>query len=520
MKRFLRIAAVVILLLAVAGTTAWYFIMRRSVPEQAAYIPKDAFAVMTVNVRELFLDQQFAGGHLFPEQTEKKLPKKEVEIIQRAIEANDGSGLKTRADVLAFAHKNNDQAYIGIALAMDDSTTFGSLWRKQISKNIPAQISSMRSLPTITFDSAAFALSWNEHAAIMLYPIGNHTALQTAEECTRLLTLKEQQSVLAVNDFKTYQNESFDVALWVNVAAMNSFTNDARALRFAFQHQQFLHFAGSFQKGVFAIHAEHLYDSPQAAKADPKLLLPCDFKQALGYLSYSFTQPASNEEYEAIENIYPFSALPFSQTQLKQLVPLLDGNVSAIFHDTVRVEMQTIGFAYDENFEMTPDTQLRTITVNGSSCCFGLKDKQQANALIAQWMKADEIPFSQQSGWKSEEWKGDRLQLIDNTLVFTNWNEQDFRIRKAPQFLEKMQAKLPLGWWLKRSAQDGLMGWLYQGATTNPGLLFGEHIGDLTFTPSQYAGSKKLYDIRLNFHNKEVNALMQMMELYQHAAKQ
>ncbi|MGL4598085.1 MAG: DUF4836 family protein [Bacteroidia bacterium] len=519
MKRFLRISVVVILLLAVAGTTAWFFIMRRSVPEQAVYIPKDAFAVMTINVRALFLDQQFSGGHLFPDSATEKQVKKELEIIQRAIEKNDGSGLKTTADVLAFAYKNNDQAYAGLALAIDDSAAFGSLWRKHISKDIPAQIASMRALPTITFDSLAFALSWNDKAAILLYPIGNHSALQTAEECTRLLILKEEQAIVAVNDFKTYQSESFDVALWVNVAAMNAFTNDARALRYAFQHQQYLHFAGSFQKGVFSIHAEHLYDAPQTAKPEQRLLLPCDFNQALGYLRYSFAQPTNEKEQEAVESLFPFSELPFSHTELQQIIPLLDGNVSTIFHDTVQVYMQTIGFAYDENFEMSPDTQLRAITVNGASSCFGLKNKEEASKLIAQWMKEDSIPFSQQTGWKSEDWNGDRLQIIDNTLVFTNWGNTDFRIRKAPQFLEKMQAKLPFGWWLKRSAQDGLMGWLYQGTTSNPALLFGEHIGDLTCTPSQYAGTKKSYDIRLNFHNKTINSFTQLMDLFRKAAQ-
>ena len=142
-------------------------------PAHAQCIPKNAVAVLTLNLRELALDQR-GEGHLFPGM-EKKIPE-ELDVFVRAIKANDGSGLKETADVLAFAYQDGEEAFFGAVVAMDDEKKFSSLIQQQLSKNY--HIQSLGNA-LVQFDTTSAVLGWNNQCALFLYPISNSDARPT-----------------------------------------------------------------------------------------------------------------------------------------------------------------------------------------------------------------------------------------------------------------------------------------------------------------------------------------------------
>src|SRR6266498_3237328 len=152
MKKALRTGLVVIMLLAGTAMLFWYFLMRRDVPKHARCIPKDAIAVLTLNLRELALDHA-SGEHLFPEMADKKTFSKEIDPFLKAVETNGGSGLAETADVLGFFFRDGEEAYWGVCASVKDSTKFGKLLREQLAKQFSIKPFSIIGSTMIRFDT-------------------------------------------------------------------------------------------------------------------------------------------------------------------------------------------------------------------------------------------------------------------------------------------------------------------------------------------------------------------------------
>src|ERR1044072_1825624 len=65
-KIFIRSVFIALILTGAIAFIVWWMSMRRVVPEHARVIPQDAFAVVTLNLREISIDHS-SDEHLYPE---------------------------------------------------------------------------------------------------------------------------------------------------------------------------------------------------------------------------------------------------------------------------------------------------------------------------------------------------------------------------------------------------------------------------------------------------------------------
>src|SRR5687768_3651814 len=98
-KLVLRSILLAVLLTGAVALLVWYWTMKREVPAQARVIPSDAFAVLTLNVRELASDRS-GDEHLFADMIDKGILENELAPFTRAVTANGATGVAEMADIL------------------------------------------------------------------------------------------------------------------------------------------------------------------------------------------------------------------------------------------------------------------------------------------------------------------------------------------------------------------------------------------------------------------------------------
>jgi hypothetical protein len=109
-KLFLRSVAIAAILTAAIVLLVWYWTMKREVPAQARVIPADAFAVLTLNVRELAANLP-GNNHLFPEMADRSILEDELAPVARAITGNnEETGIAVTADILLFIYQTGEEA--------------------------------------------------------------------------------------------------------------------------------------------------------------------------------------------------------------------------------------------------------------------------------------------------------------------------------------------------------------------------------------------------------------------------
>ena len=212
MKRVLRISFLILLVLAAAGMLTWYLLMKREVPPHARCIPKDAVAVLTLNVRELALDRA-QGGHLFPEFEKKTALPKEAEAILKAVDRTEGSGIAKTSDVLCALFRSGDAAFIGIAARVTDSTKLGTLVRDQLGKDFRIARVAEKGATVFHVDTNSLCFGYRDDVALAVFPLSDHGFEKSAEQCARLLSLPENESVLSDDNFREHELSSFDAGI-------------------------------------------------------------------------------------------------------------------------------------------------------------------------------------------------------------------------------------------------------------------------------------------------------------------
>jgi hypothetical protein len=513
MRKGIRIAALVILFLGGTALLFWYFLMKREVPKHARCIPKDVIAVMTLNMRELALDRS-SGGHLFPEMADKKIIHKELEPFARAVEANDGIGLNETADVLAFFYHNGDAAFFGVVASVKDSFKFGKLIREQLPKEFSIAPFSLRGVTMVRFDTTAAVLGWNKDIALFLYPFSNHGASVTAEQCAQLLTQSEDQSILTNADFRAHELTSFDAGIWIQTQPFLAFTEGGKIFKSAFDDVKTISLGLDFQDGELDIQRVIEGDGKNHnTPYNAPVLLSCDPKQVKGF----FRTPVdfSNDSLlHVLENTYPFNVLPFDDEQLSRLSSALDGNCTTLIHDTMSYSRSYITYEYDENFDRFPKTESITETTTGISTCFGLKNEKLARESVGAYFKTDtNATILNENSWSYDNGAEKyRLQISENILTYTNWPESDGKKREIPDQLQGLDVYYPLGDYFAPSNKSGLSFLFphYEDAQK----LLSENLKLVTVSQPLIADHKRSSEIRLVLANKDVNALIQLEELF------
>lgn len=503
MKRFLRISLVVVLVLAAVAMGAWYFFLRRTVPAHAQCIPKNAFAVVTLNVRELALDQR-GEAHLFPGM-EKKMPE-ELNVLLRAIKANDGSGLKETADVLAFGFQVDEDAFFGVAMAMDDEKKFGSLVQQQLSKNYRIQ-SIGNSL--VQFDTTSAVMGWNTQYALFLYPISNSDAKTVAACCTKLLTQTTNASVLSSQAFREHELSAFDAGVWIQAEPLLHFTN-AKFLRTSLFGVDNLSFSIDFREGETSIRRLTHYKSasmlPQQEEAP---LLVCDPKEITGFVQLNF-DPKNAALADDLVDGAAFNALPFSDEEAKTLLNYMNGNCTLLLHDTLPYSRRYITYKYDEDFNQVTDTAMKRETELAMTYAFGLS--RSAENEIHTIMEHDSIPYLNNAWTIDEGGLTRRMMLTGETLVVTTWPSCDGKLRPLPADWQSLGLKIDLGKLVNKGVFD-IVGFFFPQLDGSFALL-AEQLADATATQPVLNGMMTSSDIRIRMKNTDLNALVQFEDIF------
>src|ERR1041385_5047424 len=170
MKKNFRIIFVLIVFIAGGIFLYMYFAMKRAVPEQAICIPKNSFAVLTLNVRELASD--FSGNEISQTKNSPRIFEKEIATISKAIDDNGGAGIKKTADVLLFMFGEGESAYIGIIFSVNDSAQLGKLIREKLRSQFPLHEIINQKKKLFQYDTSSAIIGWNENSLLLLYQIG------------------------------------------------------------------------------------------------------------------------------------------------------------------------------------------------------------------------------------------------------------------------------------------------------------------------------------------------------------
>jgi len=504
MKKAIRFAFFTLLVLAGSGMLIWYFIMKRRVPEHAHCIPKNAMAVVTLNLREIVLDRS-GDKHLFPELAGKT--SKTLEPFLKAIERNDGAGLKETADVLAFMYQDGDAAFIGVAARVNDSAKFGRLVRKELAKEMNVVHLSASGNPIVGFDTSAVTLGWSNDVALLLYPFSNTDISETSRQCTRLLSQTENASILSDENFKTHELTAFDAGAWIHIDPFRTFMGNGAQIRMALDGLDYVSYAIDFRDGEVDARCIITGNKPFT---DQLQLITGDASQVMGFWHHAFHfEDASLQD--AFASKSSLADLPFDEEQIKQLIPQLDGNYTLLFHDTISYDMPYVAYEYDEDFNQVARTAYKRVTTRATSFCFGLKNAAAAKKLIASFAAMDSVP-AMADGWNySDNGLKKRILISENILTITSWPQSDGKKRAVPANWEAFDLFLPVGDYLKTSdLSDAIFFFPKLG---NGQDLFVKHLGVLSISKPLAAGNTRSADIRLKMTNDNVNALVQLEEL-------
>ncbi len=503
MKRGIRITFFTVLFLAGTGMLLWYLLMKREVPAHARCIPRNAVAVVTLNLRELALDHA-SDEHLFPEVAGK--PVKALESIRKAIRATGGSGIKETADVLAFFYQDGDAAFIGVAAAVDDSVYLRKLVRSELPKYMGLHEISAGGKTLFRLDTTSAVLGWNQEIVLLLYPFSDHGAEVTAAQCAKLLDQDESASVLADENFREHELSSFDAGFWLQAKPFLAFTRGGDLFRVALHNVDYLSLAIGFREGEINMRKIVTVNKPSATIAyNTPLLVPCDPKQVKGFWHLPLDL-RNDSMLDAYADAPPLGILPFGDDRTKALAKFLDGNSCVYTHDTLSYGMEYITYEYDEEFNQVPKKGFRRITKIASSTTYGVSDTTGAKKLITEWMRTDSVPFKDGAWVVSENGMEERLVLSGKLLTITNWPLTDGTQRAMPA--QNLDLYFPVGEYLQ-SYSEGVRFFMDEDLQA----LLGENLGVLTMSQPLVLGNSRSSGIRLVMKNKSVNALVQLEDL-------
>ncbi|CAN5424847.1 hypothetical protein BH09BAC5_BH09BAC5_25950 [soil metagenome] len=511
MKRGLRISAFSALAITGILLITWFYIMRRQVPLHARCIPKNAIAVLTLNLRELAADRS-SDNHLFPEMADARIIHKELESFSKAVEQNDGLGLNATADVLGFFYSEGDAAFFGIAAAVEDSAKFGKLIREYISKQFSISPFTLNGSTLIRFDTTAAVLGYKNDVVLFLYPFGNQSVSETADQCAKLLAETDDESVLSDENFKAHELLSFDAGLWIQPEKFLEFTGGGKLFKTVFENIKYISLAMDFQDGELIIR-RNITDEKEfhSSGLNTQAKLSCDPKDVLGFY-HGFLNLENNDL--LLSGIYspPLNKLMFDEDRMIALSKTLDGNFTLLLHDTFSYKMNGTSFLYDTDFTRIPINESKTKTERGWSLSFQLKNRIEAQRLMDLWMKEDSIPNNRNT-WSFTDQGAPRYYILsDDMLTVTNWKQTDGKTRDLPESWEGLDLILPLDKIIVPDYADNFS-FLFADKHLAKQLLSG-NLENILISQSVQTGKSSSSQVRITLHNRKINALVQFEELF------
>jgi|GEM_PF-3051226 len=495
------------MVLAACVLLAFWWIMRRTVPEHAVRIPANAPLVLTLNLRALGLDI-LLGGSVEDTVKHKEEPAREDDDLKKAIEQNGGHGLSWRKDVLCFVQADSSQPqYFAAVIVLSDAETFGGLASGYLAKRFGSAVKKDGALQTLYADSLGLLLGWNENELLLLKKLQGDSAFLHGE-LKKLFAQTGANSLLSNADFRAHQLEDFDAALWVN---MKQGRVAGRLEKYGWQDQNlasadYLHLLLQFRDGEARLLQKNI--SANAARKIEYDTEPLLFHKP-AQLSASWNGRLPDEKQFAKSPLGHW--LQEQSGEAAKWRSALKGNFSLAVHDTIHYTRTYITFDYDENFEQTQVQRSVPEMMPGFTACFPVNDRAQLEILLKAWQEKDSLQLKngalrlpgdlpaylklQDSLLVLGTHPGKQLELQPRGALAASKGEAVRAFIDMPKLLSAypadsldVRARLQLERWQRWSRE-------------------------LTFSVSLPQGNMLVSEMRLRFAEENVNGLVQLMKI-------
>jgi|GEM_PF-5172524 hypothetical protein len=477
-KPILRYAVITIVLAGAISIFAWYWMMKREVPAHARVIPSNVIAVMTLNVRELakdhtmeeidFAETTFQDAFFAP--------------FIRVIESSEGeTGVNELSDVLAFTYHTDDAAFIGAAVAVEDSAAFGNLIRQHLAREFNILALSHDGIPVFQFDTTAAAFGWTEDVAVLLYPLGDHTIATVSAQCLKLLKQQKENSVLANENFCNMQLKSFAAGLWVQTAPLLLLTEGGPLIEAIAQDVVAYSYTANFEDGEILIQSEWLLADDNKREMIREFEFPCDTTLMISFVRGHFNTKTTSLPEHSFADLAILN-LPIAEEEYPTLFSGMTGDF---------ISITNVDNGAAKRFE---------------THSFLLSDPEKTKSFITSSMQRDSIPLTVK-GWMYSA-AGDsawRMILDGNRLTITNHSDVDGRPHPITPDLAGYMAWVNFhNYATSHGAGSSLFPLLNTGTP-----LLDEYLLNVSSTLPVQFGNVRHSEIVVRFKNKNVNALVQ-----------
>lgn len=506
MRTLFRRIALVLLFAAGLVCFGYWWIMRRTFPEHAQYIPANATFVITVNLREVGKDLLQGGSGNSGNSTAKDTS------LFGAMRERNGSGIKLLSDVLVFGMPGNDTvpAYEAAVFQLSDATEFSALLHDVLQKKTPGTFFENGSRHAWRDTTKGLLLAWNETTAVIMQPHEKEEKNKRAE--TALFNLFAQtraQSLCSNADFVTHQEETFDIGFWANVELLQA-NPPSMAITYLPGSETppaYLHGIVRFVNGNIGINLREVYGSkpmPKERTAKPLTAVPLQN-------SYAYWQgdlgPAKNFRGNMMGNWLQ------QQTNAAQAIrECLGGYYSVTLHDTVHYWKRFLKNDYDENFNMVEVRDSVAATMPGMTLCFEVKQPGRLDTLLTEWAWNDSLAKTK-NGFI--QLRGDYpvyIAQLNGRLLVT---AQPAKLLPQPdaEALKRLQAVS--GYIQPPRIANALPAdsVLFPGA----GKVFrsaGKTIQEISWSNAVPVNQQRITEIRIAFTDPDVNGLTQLLALF------
>lgn len=387
MRPVLRRIFLVLLLLAGLACFAYWWIMRRTFPEHALYIPANASYVITINLREVGKDLLQGGSG----DSNTGSGSKNDTTLTGILRERKGSGIALLSDVLVFACPGSDSTpdYQAAVLKLSDAAEFSDLLHTVVQKKVPGEFSENENLHCWISNEKKIMLAWNEQVAVVVQHKFDVTTQEPVQNA--LLALFKQsraQSICSNADFVKHQDETFDIGFWADGRELQKHP-PSLAMTFLPETETppaYVHGIVRFVNGNIGINLRSDYTGMKKP-AEPKEL-PMLMNKPESCFAYwqGNLGPEKNFRGNMMGNWLQ------DQTRSAQAIrECLGGYYSVALHDTVHYWKRFLKNEYDENFNMVEVRDSAAASLPGITCCFEVSNRKRLDTLLTEWAAHDSL---------------------------------------------------------------------------------------------------------------------------------
>lgn len=506
MRTVFRRIVLVLLLLAGLGCFGYWWIMRRTFPEHAQYIPANASYVITVNLREVGKDLLQGGSGTSGSSSAKDTS------LTGILRERKGSGIKLLSDVLVFGVPGTDSVpgYNAAVFQLSDATAFSALLHDVIQEKLPGTFFENGNRHAWRDTTKRLLLAWDETTAIVMQHHEQEGKQDRAEAALfKLFAQTRAQSLCSNADFVKHQDETFDIGFWGNVEQLQAHP-PSMAMTYLPGSETppaYIHGIVRFVNGNIGINLREVYGSkPKPKERTEKPMAPVGEQMITAYWQGDLG-PVKNFRGNLVGNWLQ------QQTNSAQAIrECLGGYYSVTLHDTVHYWKRFVKNTYNENFEMVEVRDSVPATMPGITLCFDVKEPGRLDTLLTEWAWNDSL----------EKTKTGFVQLRgDYPVYITNRNGQLLLTAKPGDATTSNDGAM-----LKRLQRESgfLLPPRIAAALPADSVLFpgagkalhttGKTIKEISWSNAAWVNDNRITEIRIAFTDPDANGLTQLIGIF------